>query len=103
MPTNYNWKTKTVETLLDSSNATIYTNTIYSNYVGETLLSVRTDTSGNKWGNFSLYDADDNLVMEAEPTAVCIAEESGVAVYAVCPSGPDLSSMCFTNSRRLMI
>ena len=55
-----------METLPDSN-----TNTIYSNYAGQDLLDVFTDTtSGNKWGTFYLYDSDGNRVMEAEPSAV---------------------------------
>jgi len=64
---DYNiWKYKTIETLPDNN-----TNTIYSNYAGQTMLKVFTDTStGNQWARFYKYDSRGHQMWRAEPSAV---------------------------------
>jgi len=64
---DYNiWKYKTIETLPDNN-----TNTVYSNYLGQTMLKVFTDAStGNQWARFYKYDSRGHQLWRAEPSAV---------------------------------
>jgi hypothetical protein len=58
------WLSKTVETLPDSTS-----NTVYANYVGETMLNVF--QSGNqKWETFYKYDSAGRIILKANPSAV---------------------------------
>ncbi len=60
------WATKTIETLPDGN-----TNTIYSNYLGQTMLKVFTETSsGHEWGTYYSYDVYTHAVQWAEPSAL---------------------------------
>ena len=58
------WKTKTVETLPDSSQ-----NIVYSNYLGKTMLHVFKSGS-EEWHHFKEYDSDGRVVLEATPAAI---------------------------------
>ncbi|MDB5295746.1 MAG: repeat-associated core domain protein, partial [Phycisphaerales bacterium] len=64
------WKTKTVETRPDGE-----TNTVYTNYIGRTMLWVKADHSagqsfsGKRLATFYQYDAAGRLVMTAHPSA----------------------------------
>jgi hypothetical protein len=58
------WAEKTVETLPDSS-----TNTVYTNFAGETMLDVL-QSGSQKWENFYEYDASGRLILQANPSAV---------------------------------
>ena len=58
------WKYKTVETYADGT-----THTEYSNYAGQTMLSLVTDSS-TQWATFYLYDSYGNLHWKAMPSAV---------------------------------
>jgi RHS repeat-associated protein len=58
------WAEKTVETLPDSS-----TNTVYTNFAGETMLDVF-QSGSQKWENFYQYDASGRLILQANPSAV---------------------------------
>jgi RHS repeat-associated protein len=58
------WYYKTVETLPDGS-----TNTVYANYVGETMLDVF-QNGGQKWETFYEYDSAGRIILKANPSAV---------------------------------
>jgi YD repeat-containing protein len=68
-----NWQTKTVETLPDGN-----TNTVYSNFAGEVLLTDFKDASdpnntalqGKDWLTLVQYDSQGRLIEEANPSAV---------------------------------
>jgi RHS repeat-associated protein len=64
------WAEKTVETLPDSS-----TNTVYTNFAGETMLDVF-QSGSQKWENFYQYDASGRLILQANPSAVTGYNES---------------------------
>jgi RHS repeat-associated protein len=65
-PSYSTWTYETVETLPDNN-----TNTVFSNYLGQTLLKVFTNmTTNQQWATFYRYDANDNLIWVAEPSAV---------------------------------
>jgi hypothetical protein len=65
------WKYKTVETQPDGT-----TNTVYANYVGETMLKVF-QSGTNKWETLYQYDATGaNLVLQANPSALTGYSES---------------------------
>jgi RHS repeat-associated protein len=72
---DYNkWKYKTVETLPDSN-----TNTIYSNFQGQIMLSVFTDVpSGKKWCKFYRYDPPISGVPNSGGHLWWLAESSAV-------------------------
>ena len=60
------WAVKTVETLPDSNQ-----NIVYTNSYGEVMLAVYHDaTSGNNWDAFFKYDGQGNLILAAAPSAV---------------------------------
>ena len=59
------WKRRTVETRPDGA-----TYTVYSNYVGATLLSDLEDSGGNHWYTYNQYNADGRLTLSAESSAV---------------------------------
>ena len=59
------WTTQTVETQPDGT-----TNTVFTNYLGETILSVYTDASSNKWMTYYEYDASGRVIETAAPSAV---------------------------------
>ena len=58
------WDRKTVETRPDGS-----TNTVYTNYIGQTILTDLCNPSGNHTLTFNRYDDDGKLVLTAEPSA----------------------------------
>src|SRR5262249_16707105 len=61
-----NWRRKTVEGLPDGN-----TNTVYTNYAGEVLLKVFTDTaSSTSWETYDRYDNNGREILEAQPSAV---------------------------------
>ena len=60
-----NWKTKTVETKPDGS-----TNTVYTNYIGQVLISDLQDAADNSWIEHRRYDANGRLVLHATPAAI---------------------------------
>ena len=59
------WKTKTVETLPDST-----TNTVYTNALGQVMLKVYTDASSSQWITYYRYDSQGRLILQANPSAV---------------------------------
>jgi YD repeat-containing protein len=61
-----NWAVKTVETLPDGNQ-----NTVYTNYAGEVLLTdYRDTTTSQDWNTFDKYDPQGRNVLEAQPSAV---------------------------------
>ena len=64
-----NWQTETVETRPDGS-----TNSVFTNYIGQTILTDLADTSGDNWYTYTLYGTnsyDAGLpLLEAQPSAV---------------------------------
>jgi hypothetical protein len=58
------WKTKTTETLPDSSQ-----NIVYSNDAGQPMLKVF-QSGEEQWCQFFLYDNDGKVVLQANPSAV---------------------------------
>jgi YD repeat-containing protein len=61
-----NWRRRTVETIPDGN-----TNTIYTNYAGQVLLKVFTDTSSStSWEAYDRYDNNGREVLHAQPSAV---------------------------------
>ena len=66
------WSVKAVQSLPDGA-----TVTVYSNYVGLPMLRVYTDAGGTrKWCTFYRYDADANVIWEAQPSAVSGYDDS---------------------------
>ena len=66
------WHRKSVETLLNNSNGSIKsTNTVYTNYLGQTLLIDLYDAAaGTHTITYNRYDDDGRLVLTAEPSAI---------------------------------
>ena len=65
-----NWYRKCVETKFDASENIIYTNTIYTNYIGETILTDLYDAASNTHTiTYNRYDDDGHLILTAEPSA----------------------------------
>jgi RHS repeat-associated protein len=60
-----NWDSKVVEHLPDGNR-----NIVYSNYVGQPLLSIFHDQAGNEWKTYKQYDASGRCTQEAMPSAV---------------------------------
>jgi hypothetical protein len=60
-----NWKTKTVETKPDGSS-----NTVYTNYIGQVLISDLQDADDNSWIECRRYDANGRMVLHATPAAI---------------------------------
>lgn len=62
-----NWQLKTTETLPDGNQ-----NIVYTNYAGETMLSVYYDVaaSGLKWETFQKFDSSGRLILTAMPSAI---------------------------------
>lgn len=58
------WKTKTVETLPNGT-----TNTVYSNGIGQTMLSAVSDGT-NTWRSFNRYDDAGRVTLSAGPASV---------------------------------
>jgi hypothetical protein len=73
------WSTKAVVTKPDGN-----TDTVYSNYAGEPMLDVTTDTtSGNMWGTFYKYNSNGQLILTAMPSAVSLPSSlSTLEAYA---------------------
>jgi Ca2+-binding RTX toxin-like protein len=73
------WKYKTIETLPDGNQ-----NTIYCNSMGEVMLEVfdnlndpaKPTLEGQQWITFNYYDADGRLLWEAQPSAVTGFDET---------------------------
>ncbi len=66
------WAVKTVETLPDGN-----TNTVYTNYAGEVMLTVYTDTTSDlSWETFDKYNAQGQLIVQAQPSAVTGYDDS---------------------------
>jgi RHS repeat-associated protein len=61
------WRHKTVETLPDGNQ-----NIVYTNQIGEVMLSVYYDVSGSgsKWETFNKYDGSGRVILTALPSAV---------------------------------
>jgi RHS repeat-associated protein len=67
-----NWQTKTVVTLPDQN-----TRTVYTNFAGETLLSVYQDaTTLQQWMTFYKYDSQGREILEAAPSAISGFDEN---------------------------
>ncbi|WP_020476098.1 MBG domain-containing protein [Zavarzinella formosa] len=67
-----NWRTKTVETLADGT-----VNTVYSNFAGETMLTVTQPAgSEDQWLTYQRYDESGRLIMTAQPSAVSGFDDS---------------------------
>jgi hypothetical protein len=67
-----NWRRKTVETLPDGN-----TNTVYTNYAGEVMLKVFTDTgSSTSWEIYDQYDNNGREDLDAQPSAVSGYDDS---------------------------
>ncbi len=58
------WATKTVETLPDGS-----TNTVYTNALGQVMLTARSDGTST-WVSYTKYDAAGRVILTADPSAV---------------------------------
>ena len=66
-----NWATKTVETLPDGNQ-----NIVYTNYVGEAVLSIyRDSTTGQTWPTYYMYDSDGRLTESADPSAIDLSSD----------------------------
>jgi RHS repeat-associated protein len=66
------WRTKTVATQADGN-----TEAVYTNFVGQPMLDVYTDTStGQQWCTFYQYDTKGRLVLQAGPAAVASYSET---------------------------
>jgi len=61
-----NWQTKNIEVLPDGNS-----NIVYSNGYGEIMLKVYHDaTSGLNWDNYTQYDSQGRIILQANPSAV---------------------------------
>ncbi|HZL36472.1 MAG TPA: hypothetical protein VFC78_14230 [Tepidisphaeraceae bacterium] len=66
------WKTKTAQSLPDHSQVVVY-----SNYAGLPMLRVNVDPLGNMWATFYRYQADGQVIWEAQPSAVALPASLG--------------------------
>jgi hypothetical protein len=79
-----NWTYKTVETLLDDTSSTLYTDTLYANFFGETMLSSFKDVSdaadatldNTTWNTYWKFDTAGRTIQMAAPSAVASFSES---------------------------
>src|SRR6266498_3330265 len=67
------WTYKAVETLPNGT-----TNTVYTNGLGEVMLSVVSDGAGNVWRNYTQYDSAGRAILVAGPTTVTGFSESNL-------------------------
>ncbi|MBN2023788.1 MAG: autotransporter-associated beta strand repeat-containing protein [Pirellulales bacterium] len=78
------WSLKTVETRMDGS-----TYTVYSNYVGSAILTDLADASGNHWYTYNYYDDNGNVLLNAESSAVASYEEDALTAGQLNVTGTD--------------
>ena len=70
-PKGYNnWYRESIETRLDGS-----TNTVYTNFIGQTLLTDLCDSSGNQTVTYNRYDENGRLIFVASPSAFVLDDE----------------------------
>ena len=63
---------KTVEQEMSTTSGTaaVYTNTVYTNSIGQVLLTDLQDSNSNHWRTYRCYDPANRLLLTAEPSAV---------------------------------
>ncbi|MCX7428827.1 MAG: autotransporter-associated beta strand repeat-containing protein [Planctomycetia bacterium] len=81
------WIRKTVETRPD-----LTTYTAYTNYLSEELLTDLEDTSGNHWYTYRQYDANGNVTLDAESSAIDDYEENAITVGQLDVTGTDFGT-----------
>ena len=66
------WAMKTVEQEMSTTSGTaaVYTNTVYTNSIGQVLLTDLQDSNSNHWRTYRCYDPANRLLLTAEPSAV---------------------------------
>ena len=69
-PTPGPCKTVEQEMSTTSGTAAVYTNTVYTNSIGQVLLTDLQDSNSNHWRTYRCYDPANRLLLTAEPSAV---------------------------------
>ena len=88
------WKTETVETALDASGTPVYSNTVFTNFVGQVMLRVSKDLSTGQTfskkalATFHSYDDEGRLKLRAQPSA--FAPQGVLHDEYFCSTSPDL-------------